>query len=565
MWDDFKAEVKKEVNFALKELDASLSIDSFEQPPGGFGDLSTTAPLVLAKELGRKPRDIAKDMLDIISTRKHKLISKVEVAGPGYLNFYLDYDKSAGVLIADVLKKKDNYGKSAVGKKKKTLVEHTSANPDGPLHVGHFRNSVIGDCLARLLNFGGYDASTEFYVNDGGRQMGVCLWSYMNFHAGEKPDGKKDHWVAKVYIDGNKRLEGNEEGEKQVAQLLLDYAAGKHQETWSKVVDWCLEGHKQTLEGLGISVDAYHKESREVWDGSVKKMIKLVEKSKNALKDGELLGMDLKEHGFEKEFLVRRSDGTILYGAKDLAYHFFHKAGQADWMINVLGSDHKLYYGQLRTALNLLGVKQKFDVVHYEFLTLPEGQMSTRRGTYIAVDDLIAEARKRALAEVKKRRSDLSEKEMLKIADGVAVGALRYSIASISPEKPIFFKWEDALNFDKSSAPALQYTFARTTRILEKSKEKPDPKVKSLEESEKMLVRKIARFQETVEKAASELRPHVIANYADELNTAFKDFYAKCQVIGSDKEAQRLAIVKAVNQVMKNCLNILGIEPLAVM
>jgi len=561
MWDKFEKEVAEKIENALKELKAELKIENhLEEPPQQFGDLAFTGSLALAKELKLPPREIGRTLLESIQAQKLEYIEKAELAGPGYINFYAKYSKLAGGVLEQIDKEKKKYGMGK-DKHKKVVLEHTSANPDGPLHIGHSRNSILGDTISRILAYSGYKLTREFWVNDCGRQIALAAWGYLNNPT--EPHGKKDYWVVDIYVNANRELEKNPAIAEEIAKLLKKYEEGdkKTVGTFKKIVDACLEGHLQTLDRMSIKFDNFVWESSFLRDGSTKKLLAKIEKSKKAVKEGQMLAIDLSEAGIEKAYLVRRSDGTVLYTLKDLAYHI-DKLKRADMLVGIYGADHKLHFQQLLRVLEILGQKTKnIRLVHYEFISLPEGQMSTRRGTYISVDDLLDESIKRAKAEVDKRRSDLGEKEKEKIAEAVGLGAVRYYIASVSPEKPLYFKWEDALNFEQNSSPALQYAYARTCRILEKA-EAGKYELPELMPDEKRLISLLAKFGKVVEKSAEELKPHQIAAYANDLVTAFKKFYTNCRVLGSPEEKFRIALVTSTKQALENALNLLGIEPL---
>ncbi len=481
-----------------------------------------------------------------------------EIAGPGYDNFYLDYAKFAPDVLKKVMKEKKDYGRGE--NKGKVIVEHTSANPDGPLHIGHGRNAIIGDSIARILAFSGYAVSRELYVNDAGKQVALACWQYLR--APSKPKGKKDYWVLDLYLKANRHME-NEDISEELSDIMLAYEK-KDKKTDSAVrllVGSCIEGHEKTLKRLGIGFDSFAWESRFMREGSASRLISKIEKNEYAVSEGKMLALDLSKFGVEKALLVRRSDGTMLYSIRDLAYHI-DKFKRAKHIVDVLGCDHKLHFIQLKHALGLLGKDTSgMNVIHYEFISLPEGQMSTRKGKFIALDDLLDEAVARAKKEVDKRRKDLSEREKKAISEAVGLGAIRYFIAGTSPEKPITFEWNKALDFEQSSAPAIQYAYARACKILDKSG-KRETKCKDLAKEEKNLIRKISKFGGVVGSASSDLRDHYIAVYASELVSAFKKFYTSCRVIGSDEERFRCALVFSARQTLENCLGLLGIKPL---
>ncbi|HDN50782.1 MAG TPA: arginine--tRNA ligase, partial [Thermoplasmatales archaeon] len=266
-------------------------------------------------------------------------------------------------------------------------------------------------------------------------------------------------------------------------------------------------------------------------------------------------------HGRDKRFYITRNDGTSLYATRDVAYHVW-KGEQADMLINVLGEDHKLEAKFVEVALRLLH-KRVPETIFYSFVSLPEGKMSTRKARVVYLDDLIHEARERALAEVLKRRE--RDDKIDHIAHHVAMGAIRYNIIKVRAEKPIVFKWEEALNFEGQSAPFIQYAHARCCSILRKAARTPsqvDPHAEYGHESERELVKTLARFPDVVGEGVRNRNPSAVAEYAHELASCFNAFYRDCKVLGSPDEEKRLVLVAATRQVLRNSLHILGIEAL---
>jgi arginyl-tRNA synthetase len=234
-------------------------------------------------------------------------------------------------------------------------------------------------------------------------------------------------------------------------------------------------------------------------------------------------------------------------------------------VVDILGSDHKLAIDQLKIALGLVGGKSP-DVVFYEFITLPEGSMSTRRGVFISVDELIDEATQRARAELETRRPELGEDEKNNIAKIIGVGAIRYYISRLSPEKHIVFKWDEALSFERGCA-SIQYAHARACKLLEKVSEFNPSKVdmdsldfQNMDTLEIDLLKTLARFSTIIEDSARDLRVHPVAQYALEVAGAFNKFYKSVPVIGSDKELLRLLLVDKSRITIRNALDLLGIE-----
>jgi arginyl-tRNA synthetase len=527
-----------------------------EEPPNPeLGDVASSVSFQLAKGLKRSPMDITKELLSVIVTPD--IFKKIDSKGP-YINFFADYNKFSKIVLDSV---KEDYGKLE-GKNRKIILEHTSANPNGPLHIGHIRNSIIGDSLARVLKSAGYDVETQYYVNDMGRQIAMIVWGIYNLEYDMDPVGKLDHEIGKLYFQVNEELRANPDLKVEVSALLKRYEKGEDvelEELFEDVVKKCLRGISSTCHRLNVKYDAFIWESRFIKNGSVAKILKSLDAY---LQKNEVVFMDLNEYGIEKELILIRSDGTSLYSTRDLAYHV-EKSEKSDIVIDVLGSDHKLAIDQLKIPLELLGAKRP-ETIFYEFITLPEGSMSTRRGVFISVDDLMEEAVDRAMQEIIKRRTDLNDVEMLKIAEQVGIGAIRYYIARLSPEKHIVFKWDEALSFERGCA-SIQYSHARACKLLEKANYN-NAEVDGINDwilehpFEIELVKIISKFSSVIEESARINRVHNIAQYSQDLAGAFNKYYKSVPVIGSKKEDLRLLIVDKSRITIRNCLKLMGIE-----
>ncbi len=527
-----------------------------EEPPNPeLGDVASSVSFQLAKDLKRSPMDITKDILNVIKIPE--IFSQINSKGP-YINFYADYNQFSRLVLNSV---NEDYGQLDK-KNTKIILEHTSANPNGPLHIGHIRNSIIGDSLSRVLDSAGYEVETQYYVNDMGRQIAMIVWGLLNLDHEMDPEGKPDHEIGKLYFNVNEELRSDPNIKDQVSALLKRYERGgdvELEQMFENVVKMCLEGISITSNRLNVNHDAFIWESRFIKNGSVANILKSLDPY---LQKNEVVYMDLNEYGIEKELILIRSDGTSLYATRDLAYHV-EKSERSDLSIDILGSDHKLAIDQLKIPLELLGAK-KPEAIFYEFITLPEGSMSTRRGVFISVDDLMNEAVDRAMTEIEKRRTDLDESEKLKIAEIVGIGAIRYYIARLSPEKHIVFKWDEALSFERGCA-SIQYSHARACKLLAKANyvDQDVDKIKDWlleDKSEIELVKLISKFTSVIEDSAKINRVHNIAQYSMDLAGAFNKFYKSVPVIGSDKEKLRLFIVDKSRITIKKSLELMGIE-----
>ncbi|MCU0853164.1 MAG: arginine--tRNA ligase [Thermoplasmata archaeon] len=565
---DVYSRAREEIEAALKAAMAELKQDVpvvLDKAPAGMGDLAFPC-FPLSKTMKKAPAVIAKELASMI--RPRGAVEKVDSNG-GYVNFHLKFAELAHETLGAALSQKQTYGRPDRPKGVKILVEHTSVNPTGPIHVGRARNPMIGDTLARILRQAGYDVSTEYYVNDVGRQVVVMTWGVKNLKVGVEPERDKDDYRYVLYYQkANKLLEEEPGREKEIGDMLykLEHGDPETVRATHEVCDSVLKAIMQTLGRLNIAVDRFTWESKFVEDRSVDGIIERLKKSEHCHEQDGAYYLELESFGIagrETKWFFTRSDGTSVYTTRDLAYHM-DKFARTDIAVNILGEDHKLAMQELSAALTIMGVQKKPEILYYAFVSLPEGRMSTRKGVVVNLDDLLDEAVERAYEEVRKRREDLSEDRMREIARIVGIGALRYNIVRVQAEKQIVFKWEDALNFEGSSAPFIQYAHARACSILSKAGDwnRDFDAAHLATDHEKELVKSIAGFPSVLADCADNRRTHALAVYAQDLAAQFNQFYRFVPVLKAEGSARnaRLALVEASMWALKNSLNSLGIE-----
>lgn len=570
--DRFRTEVDGAVRSALSKMGV-VSEFSIEIPSTDAADLAVPC-FLMSKALKRAPKDIAEELASNIEPSG--LISDVSALN-GYLNFKMDGVKLTEGTLKDVLEMKDRYG-SLPNKGVKVIVEHTSTNPTGPIHVGRARNPIIGDTLARILDMCGYDVSTEYYVNDVGKQVVILTWGVNNLtkeqvekeieDRGMQDDRDKiDHKLVAYYRLANKMMEEDPAVQEEIGSMLRKFEAGDEEviSTVRKTAEIMLNGLKETLANIDVVLDTYTWESKFIADGSARKYVEELKQSKYAgVEDDGACYLELKDFGIQGKntrFTFTRADGTTLYTTRDIAYHQ-DKFKRADKLIDVLGEDQKLGNKQLCCALEILGQTRKLDAMFYSFVSLPEGKMSTRKGVVVYLDDLIDEAVSRAYDEIRSRRDDMPEDRMREIAKIIGVGAIRYNIVRVQPEKQLVFKWEEALSFDGNSGPFLQYSYARACSMLRKAgdfEEVVDPSLLT-DPFELSLIKTISKFESVIEQAGENRRIHLLPAYGHELASAFNQFYASVPVLNSKAEKDaRLTLVKCSKIVLKNVLDCLGL------
>jgi len=552
----FLEDVEKQLSEALASLGYSGEVQ-IKEAPRGMGDFSYPCFLA-AKDVGMPPNRLAEELAERL--RPDELIEGWTAAGP-YINTRFRTAELVREILSTVLDMKERYG-SMPARGETVVLEHTSANPTGPLHVGRGRNPIIGDTLARILRMAGYTVETQYWVNDVGRQA-VLLWYGLRHFKAE--GGKPDHAVVRCYQEANRVVEGNPDAAQEVSEVIKRLESGDSRavDMVRKPVLMALEGVRETLERMNVSIDVFSMESQTLLDGSVNRVIEMLRSLKECREDEGAYYIDLEAYGFsgkDTKFFFTRKDGTSLYPTRDVAYHLW-KMERGDRLINVLGEDHKLEAAALAAVLRLLGAKVIPENVFYAFVSLPEGKMSTRAGRVVYMDDLLKEAEARAYQEVDSRRGELPETKKREIARSVGIGSVRYNIVRVQPEKPMVFRWEDALNFEGKSAPFIQYAHARGCSILRKAGGRGEWSAEEVaEEAEIELLKLIGRYPMLIMRCAEERAPHHLAGYAHTVAQQFNIFYRDVPVLTSSVRNTRLAVVEAAVWTLRSALNTMGID-----
>lgn len=575
---EFEEQVRSKVSEALSAMGADVGF-VVELPSVDTADLAVPC-FTMSKALRKAPQAIADDLAAAI--KADGLVASVSSCN-GYLNFCMDGAALVKGVLDDIIASDGCFNAAPTGKR--VNVEHTSTNPTGPIHVGRARNPIIGDTLARCLKRCGHDVTTEYYVNDVGKQVVILTWGVNNVtdeeaeaeaeeHAKsaghEKERDKPDHRLVAKYRIANRRMESDPEVQAQISDMLRRFEAGDHEviDTVRQTAELMLGGLRETLSSINVVLDRYTWESGFIADGSARDVVERLKKSEYAgqTDDGAWF-VDLKDFGIQgknTKFTFTRSDGTTLYTTRDLAYHI-DKFKRSDEVIDVLGEDQKLGSKQLCSALEILGYDKMPEPLFYSFVSLPEGKMSTRKGVVVYLDDLVDEAVAHAYDEIKSRmetrNAEMSEEKMRAIARVVGTGAIRYNIVRVQPEKQFVFKWSEALNFDGNSGPYLQYVHARACSMLRKAgdfQRDTDPS-NLTDEMEINLVKKLARYGEVLREAGDGKRINILPAYGHELAVAFNQFYAAVSVLDAGpRRNARLTLVECTRTVLADVLDCLG-------
>jgi arginyl-tRNA synthetase len=521
-------------------------------------------------------------------------ISHVE-AVKGYLNLYFTTSEYARRVVDEVLTSRADFGRGAP-KTERVMVEYAQPNTHHSFHIGHSRTALLGESLARIVEFAGFDTIRATYPGDIGLSVITVVWAYNKFYKGQEPQGihERGQWLAKIYIEAialleKKENETPEETAKREAydterrEMLRKWDAGDPyvREVWQKTREWSLEEFREILRMMDITMDVWFYES-EVDEPSKAIVDELIQKgiAEDERPTGPVIVKIDEKLGLTKEkyrtMVILRSDGTTLYSTKDLAlakqkFEQYH----VDRSIYVVDFRQALHFQQVFKILELWGFPQAAKCYHlsYGFVTLPEGAMSSRRGRVVLFKDVYDEAVKRVLAVESERSGNIPEEERVKIAEQIGLGALVYSMLSVDNNKDIVFDINEALSFDGRTGPYIQNAHVRANSILKKanvqaSRTQPATFDYELTKHEIELIEQISRFPNAVEQAANEYRPLVMAAYAHDLANAFHSFYHAVPVLQSEDENikdARLRLVAAAKQTLANALRLLDIKAPEVM
>jgi len=579
--------IKDKLVKLLKEITEAKEINlEFPDNPE-FGDFTTNIALVSAKDKGESPRKVAEEIVKKLGSSKDlsEIVEKIDIAGPGFINFWLKHD----VLVSNLIQidtEKEKYGTSNIGKGKVWGIEHTSPNPNKAMHLGHLRNNVTGMAISNLAETMGFKVIRDCVDNDRGIAIAKLMWGYLKF---AKQDGgtaadinywfdnqgewrtpedlglRPDRFVDQLYVKGSTDFEADKNVEELVRKMVVDWEAGEPKiwALWKKVLDYSYKGQEMTLTRLGNKWDRvwheheHYKQGKEMVEDGLKKGIF------KKLKDGAII-TDLSKFNLT-DTIVMKSDGTALYITQDLALTKLKKETfKADRLFWVIGPEQSLAMQQMFAVCEQLGIGKKKDFTHLVsgYMSIKgQGKMSSRLGNVVYIDELLDLAK----GKVKKIMdgSDFKADEMEEIAENVGIGAVKYSILKVCRVQDIAFDINESVSVEGNSGPYLQYTVARINSVLAKSTSKD--KVlgsddSNLNDEELTVLRSLIQFSGVLELALKSYFPNLICNYLFELAQKYNHLYNSHKIVGGDNEKFDLALSAGVVQVLKNGLKILGIK-----
>jgi arginyl-tRNA synthetase len=628
----FRDDVRRLIRQAIEDAGyPAVDFDVSEPPQKEFGDLSCNVGFLLAKHVKKPPQKIAAELAEALKpTIEGTYVLLVETAG-GHINFKADYTRLSPATLAQVLKSPDKYGYPDHGKSGHVVIEHTSVNPNKALHVGHIRNVILGDTLYRIMKATNHKTTVLNYVDDSGLQVADIIvgFKFAGFDE-EPPAGKKfDHYCGDdVYVRINEMYEKDSQLAEKRKLVLKEIEEGKSELAHfaAGITRRVLNEQLETCGRMKARYDLLNFESHIVVSKLWNKTFELLKKNRitHFEEEGKNKGCWVIEAKGEEDKVLVRSDGTITYIAKDIPYAAW-KLGLVDDPFSYVKYEKPnfdgsiLYVTTLGPSVSHVGLDKKFnggervitiidsrqsrlqrivsqalskigagsrEYFHlgYEAVTLSSDtakafgidigdrqfmHMSGRKGIYVNADYVLDTLHAKAYEEVKTRNPGFTEQQLNATAKEIAISAIRYNMIKQDLDKIITFDVNESLSLEGDTGPYLQYAYARSQRILEKSGQDVEGSIFAFDrlthESEIALIKEIAKLDLVVEDAAKSLSPKSIARYSYNFATTFNLFYEKVPVLkeaDADVRMARLALVKAFGIALKNALEVLGITAL---
>lgn len=555
---------KKIVATRLKE-NIDLDLDKIESlieipPKSDMGDFAFPC-FQLAKVMKKAPNMIAKDIADVINKDGFE---KVESLGP-YINFFMDKVKFSESIVNEILSEKDSYGSSKIGDGKRYLVEYSSPNIAKPFHVGHLFTTAIGNALYKMLKFEGYDTVRINHLGDWGTQFGKLISAYKRWGNEEAIEKSPITELLRIYVKFHDEAEKNPSLEDEGRMYFKKLEEGDNEavELWKRFKDLSLKEFNNIYSILGVDFDSWAGES--FYNDKMDIVVKELEE-KNVLTDSNGAKVVMLDEYNMPPCIVVKSDGASIYATRDLAAAMYRKKHyNFDKCIYVVGKDQILHFKQVFKTLELAGHTWAKDCVHIPFglVKFADRKLSTRKGNVVLLEELLKEAVAKTLEIINVKNPELKEKEM--VAKKIGIGAVLFTYLKNSREKDIVFDWDEMLSFEGETGPYVQYSYARAKSILRKAEgingDADFSKLTSKEEFE--LTKVLEGFNKAILLAIDRLEPSVVTRYTIEVAKAFNKFYNAHSVLNLEDtglKVARLKLIEATAQVIKNSLNLIGIN-----
>lgn len=581
-----KEQIRKNTEVALRGLgdviDSADSIDfSVEHPTElSHGEYSTNVAMALAKKINSNPRDVAQKIVDELKKDLPEEIDRIEIAGPGFINFYLSkvfFKKN----IQQILNSETNYGRNENLKGKRVIVEYTDPNPFKQFHIGHLMSNSIGEALSRMLEWNGAEVVRVCYQGDVGMHVAKSIWG-MKQLASKMPNDSaslqdKTAFLGEAYTNGANKYEDDENAKTEIHDInrqvyeLYDETKSNDDpqiaEFYKKGREWSLQHFDEIYGKLGTNFSQLIFENQMAVRG-----VEIVTKNTSNVfeeSEGAIVYRGEKDDLHTRVFI--NSQNLPTYEAKDLALAYYkedeltQKYGEFNKSIIVTASEQLQYMKVVIAALKKIRpeiAEKSFHITH-GMMRFAEGKMSSRLGNVVTGESLIDNIAEMVAEKIAEADRGFDAEETAKIKEIVSVGAIKYSILKQTPGKDIVFDPETSVSFEGDSGPYLQYTYTRAKSVIDKAREQgivfsdtAEPDEWQRTDLEKFLY----RFPETIEQSYRELAPQIIVTLLTKIAGEFNSFYAQEQILGSKDEEYKLAITKSTMIVLQNGLKVLGIR-----
>ena len=530
-----------------------------------YGDFQTNFAMMNSKIIGKKPRDIAQEVLD--NLEENNVIEKLEIAGPGFINIFLKSE-----YLGELLKKSrtEEYDFSFLNRDGDVIIDFSSPNIAKRMHIGHLRSTIIGDSITRIYKYLGYHMIADNHIGDWGTQFGKLIIGYRRWLNKEAYKENPIEELERVYVEFSKLSESNPELEEEARLELKKLQDGDAENfaLWKEFIKVSLDEYDKLYKRLDVHFDTYYGESfyHPMMQGVVEE---LVEKGLAVEDDGAKVVFFPEEENLFP-CIVQKKDGAFLYSTSDIATIKFkrdtYKINKLIYLTDERQQDH---FKQFFRITDMLGWNVEKHHIWFGIMRFADGVFSTRKGNVIRLEQLLDEGKKRAYDIVQEKNPNLSEEEKDQIAEIVGVGAIKYADLSQNRQSPIIFEWDKILTFEGNTAPYLQYSYARIQSILRRAESEGkiinyDKEIKIEDKLERALADHIAAFPMAVLKASETFKPNIIADYLFELSKKFNSFYNSCPILNQEDDIlySRALIAKITGETIKDGLSLLGIKTL---
>ena len=562
---DFKREISNIISEKVN-VDKETIYKSIETPKDTTNGDYAFPCFVLAKELKKAPKMISDDLKNQIELTE--CIENVESVN-GYLNFYINKEMLTKEVFKELDLKKDEYGKSDIGNGKTVLVEYSSPNIAKPFHIGHMRTTLIGHALYNIYKFLGYNTISINHLGDYGTQFGKLIEAYKLWGKEYDLNANPIDKLVEMYVRINALCEDDAEVLERCRNnfKLLEEKDEYCENLWKKFSELSLDEFNKTYDELNIKFDEIKGEASYV--NSMNEIIELLEKNNKLTTSEGAKIVDLEEEGIQTPCIIQKSNGSSIYATRDLAAIMYRaKKYDFDKCLYVTGYEQDLHFKQVFAVAKYLGLDSKYtnglEHISYGMYRLKEGKMSTRKGNFIKVDDVLSESIQKASNIIKEKNPELDDLE--ETAKKVGIGAVIFSDLYNSRIKDEVFDIDEMLNFQGETCPYIQYMYVRINSILHKTDKKiliNDINYSKLGGDQAYnIVKLIYNFEDVLKEAADKNEPYILSRYLIDLSKAYSVYYSNNKILSEDEEEQnsRLYLINIIGTVLKTGCKILGIE-----